>query len=892
VTPGVPPPRHLVELARAVSSALEPDAVLAEMTTAVADHRPDWACIIRLVDRAASGYRLAAAAGAVIYPLPSLVPFGQGLVHTVVETRQPLLVTDAGDDPRVPPHAREALRRLPIFYGVPIDAGGELVGALVLLCPAGAGPTPEDRDVVALLVGLAAVAITKARVLAESEARRRAAEALADVSRSLAQALDLPSVARRIVDSVQGLLGTESAALFAVDPDSGTLLDLAASGDVAAALGPALRMPAGTGISGQAVRERRVVVSDDLLEDPRITYAPEFRARLDAAPFRSALGIPLIAGERVLGALVVADRAGRRFGAEEVRLAQSFADQAALALERAGLFDAAQQARREAEVIAEIARGLSAALDLPTVFQRIADGARTLCGSDIAEIALREPGSDIAVIRYAAGAPSDSWREFQVEPGKGLGGQVLSTGRPARTTRYADDPGISRDYTAQVVGEGIVAAQAVPIAGEGGVAGLLYVFNRSARPFTERDETVLMRLADHAAVAIRNARAHAREQAARAEAEAGSRAKDEFLAMLGHELRNPLFAMTNALSLLGRGGAGPDEVERLRAMLDRQARMLSRLVDDLLDVSRLTSGKITLRRVPVDLERLARQTLASLAEAGRTARHAVTLSGGTTLVDGDPTRLEQVLGNLLDNALKYTPAGGQIRVTVAAEGDEAVLRVRDSGAGIPVAMLPRIFDVFVQAAPPPDRAEGGLGLGLTLVRRLVELHGGTVSAWTGGPGQGSEFVVRLSRRLAVPAPAETPRTEPEVLGQRLLIIEDNPDVRDGLRLLLELWGHQVEEAGDGQAAIRQSFAFRPATAIVDIGLPLLDGYTVARTLREAPGGGELFLIALTGYGQPSDRQRAMEAGFDAHLVKPVDPADLALVLAMAARRRAGGHVLS
>jgi PAS domain S-box-containing protein len=370
-----------------------------------------------------------------------------------------------------------------------------------------------------------------------------------------------------------------------------------------------------------------------------------------------------------------------------------------------------------------------------------------------------------------------------------------------------------------------------------------------------------------------------RERAARAEAESANHIKDEFLAMLGHELRNPLGAISNAVQVLGEVGIPSDRGRRLREIISRQTRHLARLIEDLLDVSRLTSGKIVLERRHTDLLEVTERCLASLAEAGRTTAHAVSLAGEPTIVDGDATRLEQIVANLVDNAVKYTPRGGAIRVTVGAEHGEAVLKVADTGVGIEPELLTRVFELFVQDRRSLHRAGGGLGLGLTLVKRLVDLHGGTVWVQSDGLGRGSSFVVRLPlvpgttdlQPRSAPATASAPPT-------RVLVVEDHEDARASLRLLLSLDGHEVEEAEDGHVAFEKIMAWRPDVALVDIGLPGLDGYALARAVRAAPGGKGLFLVALTGYGQPQDRKRAIEAGFDAHLVKPVEPDRLKEIL--------------
>jgi PAS domain S-box-containing protein len=370
--------------------------------------------------------------------------------------------------------------------------------------------------------------------------------------------------------------------------------------------------------------------------------------------------------------------------------------------------------------------------------------------------------------------------------------------------------------------------------------------------------------------------AHVRERREEAEALARSlreetQAKDEFLAMLGHELRNPLGTLSNAVAVLERL-QGDETMRHVVAIIGRQTGHLARLVDDLLDVARVTSGKIDLQRRAVELYALARRCLDALAQAGRTERHDVRLEGEAVHVHADPARLEQVVNNLLDNALKYTPPGGRVRVTTEAVGDTAVLRVRDSGQGIRTDLLGRVFDLFVQEPQSLARSRGGLGLGLALVKRLVELQGGAVAAWSAGPGQGSEFTVRLP---AVAAPADRAAggeeaTRAPVVPRRVLVVEDSPDARQSLRLLLEMAGHHVETSEDGPSGLAKLGAFRPDVALIDLGLPGMDGYAVARELRRRPDTRAIRLVAVTGYGQAEDRRRALAAGFDQHVTKPVD----------------------
>jgi signal transduction histidine kinase/CheY-like chemotaxis protein len=378
------------------------------------------------------------------------------------------------------------------------------------------------------------------------------------------------------------------------------------------------------------------------------------------------------------------------------------------------------------------------------------------------------------------------------------------------------------------------------------------------------------------------------------------RRKDEFLAMLGHELRNPLAAIRNALWLLDETGSGSEIETRQRNVIDRQTHHLVRMVDDLLDVSRVTRGKISLQHQTVNLGDLVRRCLLELGMGRIAEAHELTLELRTeaVCVEGDPVRLEQVVCNLLHNAIKYTPRGGSISVSAGEEEGQAAIRVCDTGLGISADMLAKIFEPFTQVESSRKRSEGGLGLGLPLVRSLVELHGGTVEASSAGRGQGSEFVVRLPLHplgaeavaSAAGAPLETPaesRPAAHPAGLRILVVEDNHDGRESLRDLLELWSHEVETAENGPDGVEAALTSLPDVGLIDIGLPGLDGNEVAQRIRAAVDGDAMVLIAMTGYGQPEDRRRALQAGFDAYLVKPVNPDELARTLQELARSRTG-----
>ncbi len=378
----------------------------------------------------------------------------------------------------------------------------------------------------------------------------------------------------------------------------------------------------------------------------------------------------------------------------------------------------------------------------------------------------------------------------------------------------------------------------------------------------------------------------------RGQLESADRRKDEFLAMLAHELRNPLSAVTTGLHVLGEVGSREPLAMQTRTRVLRQVGVLTRLVDDLLDVSRITRGKVELRKEPTVLQDAVENAIATSQPLLDERGHPLVreLESTPLWVMADATRIEQVISNLINNAAKYTEAGGHISVTLRRDGEQALLLVRDSGIGIEPEKLDSIFELFAQVSHSGTGPASGLGVGLTLVKRLLEMHGGSVQARSEGLARGSEFEVRLPL-LAESVRAVEPQKPPGPAGRkRLLLIEDNPDIGETLRDLLQLLGHRVELAADGLRGVQLALAIRPDVALVDIGLPGIDGYEVARRLRATDAGKQILLVALTGYGRPEDRDRSLAAGFDAHLVKPVDPDELnALIASLGRGRQAAGQ---
>jgi len=363
------------------------------------------------------------------------------------------------------------------------------------------------------------------------------------------------------------------------------------------------------------------------------------------------------------------------------------------------------------------------------------------------------------------------------------------------------------------------------------------------------------------------------------------RRKDEFVATLAHELRNPLAPIRNAVQLLITKGPQDPELDWARAVIDRQAQTMARLLDDLLDVSRISRNDLELRRSSVDLAAAvdsAVETSRPVIEAGK-HQLTVALPREPIRLTADPVRLAQVFANLLNNAAKYTPEGGHIRLAAQRLGNDMIVSVQDSGMGIAADMLPHVFEIFSQAKSARRQSRGGLGIGLSLVKWLVERHGGSIEARSAGPGQGSEFVVRLPIAAENPAAEAAPPKDDgaprQVRKRRILIADDNRDSADSMAMLLQSLGHEVATAYDGKQAVEAATTRRLDVVLLDLGMPHLNGYEAGRQIRELPSCRDIFLIAMTGWGQEEDRRRTDEAGFDHHLVKPVDPAELTKLLA-------------
>lgn len=494
-------------------------------------------------------------------------------------------------------------------------------------------------------------------------------------------------------------------------------------------------------------------------------------------------------------------------------------------------------------------------------------------------------------VRRVAGAHEDpglqavlSATQWRRSPRTDINLCALSTGRPAlhpdTDDRWLEAIAEGPEHLAFMRGLGFRSMLTVPLVYHQRCLGALTLFRRRTNAaHSAADVPLAEELAVRAASAVENARLYrdlkaseARAQSAVEAANEAHRRKDEFLAVLGHELRNPLAPILSAVELLQMKSGGQAGAEVV--VIERQARHIARLVDDLLDVSRITQGRIELRPEPVAVGEVLEEVLAASRAAieSRGLQATLNVASGDLVVEADRVRLAQVVLNILGNAVRYTPVGGRIELQADARDGEVCISVRDTGTGITPELLPRVFAPFVQGERTLERSAGGVGLGLAIVRSLVELHGGKVSAHSGGPGQGTEVLVRLPRRFKGGAKPGPPRSVPEAAAaprRRVLVVDDNRDAADLLGHALQLAGHEVRIAEDGPSALEACSELDPELAILDIGLPGMDGYELASRLRAARGAG-LRLVALSGFGQESDKRRSREAGFEEHLVKPVN----------------------
>jgi signal transduction histidine kinase/CheY-like chemotaxis protein len=639
----------------------------------------------------------------------------------------------------------------------------------------------------------------------------------------------------------------------------------------------------------------------DVATDPAIPGAAAW-LELDIA---AGIVIPLMDEDKRLEAVMALHApAAQHWDAAEVLLMEDGARRTWEALRRIRAEQALREESRVLGLMKDATERLASTLDLPPLMQAITDAATQLTGAEFGSFFYNgtDGNGDAYLLYTLSGAPREKFENLGQPRATKVFGPTFYGGAPIRSDDITSDPryGSMAPHHGMPPGHlpvrSYLAASVISRSGE--VIGGLFFGHSTPGMFSVRTEELISTFAGQAAIAIDNARLYdmaqkaaqeresllASERAARAEAERHNKMKDEFLAMLAHELRNPLAPITSAAQLLRL----PDVNEGLRLkasnIISRQVRHMTELVDDLLDVSRVTRGLVKLENEVLDLNKVAMAAVEQARPHIEERRHvlSVDLPADQVPVEGDRTRLIQVLVNLLNNSAKYTPAGGRITLSVTSDGIGAEVSVRDNGSGIDPQLLPHVFDLFTQADRAPDRSQGGLGIGLALVKSIVRMHNGAVAAYSAGAQQGTTMTVTMP--LASMLAGETPRASGIASETRPLlvtIVDDNLDAGHSLAVLLRAHGHTVQVYEDASTTLRAPEVEGTEVFILDIGLPDMTGYELARRLRRQPGHANTVFVALTGYGQERDRELSRQAGFDHHLVKPVDIAKLAEILAEA-----------
>lgn len=759
--------------------------------------------------------------------------------------------------------------------------------ALGTICVLGREPRRLEPAQLGALRTLAHQIMTLLELRRQTAEVRQLADMRSRLSAQLARADPLPTILDHCARTLVDLLGGAFARVWTLDEADQTLLLQASAGLYTHLDGAHGRVKVGEYKIGRIAQNRAALLTNDVRRDPNISD-PAWAAREGMVAFA---GYPLLVEDRLVGVMALF----WKHAVSEAVLSDlaPVADNMAQCIERKGVEESLRQRERMALFLSQASADLAEILDHQSTLQKIASTSVPVF-ADWCTIDLQDGDGQMHRLAVSHVDPVKASlletlrRRFppSLEDARGVGA-VLRTGEPDFVTHVTESflAGFAQneEHLRTWRELGCRSFLCVPITWRGKVLGALsYVYAESARHYTPLHLQVAMDLARRAAIAMENAHLYF-------ELREADRRKDEFLATLAHELRNPLAPLRNALTLLKAGEGHSPAFAETRDLMDRQLQQMVRLVDDLLDVSRITRNRIELRKSIVRLDEVAKSATElsrGLIDRGRHTLE-VRLPPEPVFLFADPTRLAQIFSNLLNNAAKYTEDGG--RIVLSADRDGAApgriqVRVSDTGSGIAPEMLAHVFELFAQEDRSLARAQGGLGIGLSLVRRLVELHGGRVTAHSAGRGRGSEFVVDLPEASpldhqlfdeATPASRAAPAVP---LKRRILVVDDNRDAATTLTKLLLRRGHEVETAFDGEEAVSVAAGFQPEIVLLDIGLPKLNGYEAAGLIRRQTTQASLMLIALTGWGQEDDRRRAAQAGFTHHMVKPVVFEDLLTLL--------------
>ncbi len=740
--------------------------------------------------------------------------------------------------------------------------------------------TEADLALLTELARRTALALENLRLFEAEQTARRRAQRLQALTAQLSGALEKTAVAAIMVREGRDALGAAAGFVWLLEGDE--LVMAAHDSPDQGSLEPFKRVPLASDMPiCRSLREGRPIAIDT-----RGALSQLYAGETSTLDFNAWAVIPLMSAGKAIGAASFSFRNERALSADDRQLLDAIMGQASLALDRCLVLERERRARTDAESarlrerqLGAIAARLASALTPTAVTEVVCEEVLSALDARSAIAAVRE-GDELEILAAKGARDLASIARYRRQP---LNARTPMTEAVVRNDLVwcASLADVERRYPHLVVlqrEQGGDACGAAPLMFEGRPVGSLGISRAEPGELSPENRDFLRAVGQLAGQALERARLYDALQRSYDEASDASRRKDEFLAMLGHELRNPLAPITMALELMRVRGATND---RERGVIERQVQQMSRLIDDLLDVSRVTRGKIQLSKEVVETSALVSKALEMVTPLLERKRHklAVDVAPAGLALNVDATRITQVIQNLLTNAAKYTEPGGDIRVRAVREDGHVLIAVSDNGVGIAPELQPRLFDLFVQGERSLDRAEGGLGIGLTIAKMLCDLHGGSISVASEGQQRGSTFSVRLPH---APQPTAQVAQVPSLLRtggpMRVLVVDDNVDAAQMLHTLLEHLGHELAMAHDGERALELAREFRPDVALLDIGLPVIDGYEVARRLRQEIGN-KIRLVAVTGYGQESDRKRTREAGFDRHLVKPIAFDELATLLA-------------
>jgi PAS domain S-box-containing protein len=774
------------------------------------------------------------------------VPLDADMPVTMAARQQALVLVEsrAEMEARFPGLQIASVSPFLAWAAVPCVFGGVTLAVVSLAFSTQRSFSEDDRALLTAMGNQAAIALERSRLFeaersARAHAERSAArmQQLQAVTSRLSGAHETHAISQIVVEQGTRAVGAARGGVWLIDAAGEALELVAEHGHPAAVVKRYTRIP----LHLDAPVCESVRAGHPLWMESRAEFAQQYPAsaarlqQVDREGEIAMASLPLLGERGAVGVLSLTFEAQHAFDRTERDFLTVLADHCAQSLERARLFERERATRQTLQAIIAASPAAVMVLDMDGMVREWNPAAERIYGWTRQEV----------LGRFLPAVAEEQRQSFRDNLAHIAAGETIEGAEIKRLTR---DRGVV-DFE----------LWAAPLRqADGSVQCLSIVVDISAR---KQHEQALLAEQE-------------KTRAAYELAQAADRRKDEFLALLSHELRNPLAPIVTALELMQL--AGPQQFERTRAVIERQVKHLVRLVDDLMDVSRITRGKVELQRRPIDIASVIQRAVEMVSPLLEQRQHALAMAlHASRQVDGDTDRLAQVFANLLTNAARYTAPGGRVEVTARDQGGEVVIDVTDNGRGISAELLPRVFDLFVQGERGMDRSEGGLGLGLPLVRSLVELHGGSVSAHSDGPGRGSRLTVRLPA-IAGPAGAasavhevERALHDPRMAGARVLVVDDNADAAALLASALRMHGCDVEVAHDGPSALEALRAFTPELAVLDLGLPVMDGYELAAALKGLPGCAHTRLIAVSGYGQESDFQRSRAVGFDEHLVKPI-----------------------